>query len=486
MVVDESKIRQAYEKLAPILGKRVSIDITHRMSYSRDWSPRHDYDNDIPDMIAVPKTTEECAEIIKVAYDLEIPVCTFAGGTGMGGGVNAWKGGIMIDSKGMDQILEFDEKNLTVRVQAGITIWHLNEFLKNHGLWLAHQPESKQASTVGAAIGCDNDSTFGMKFGKILEYLTSIKVVTGTGEIVDFGHRKANMSSSGYKIMHLFVNSEATLGVVTEATLRVSYLPKAREVMGFLVKSIGECCYTFEKMVAEGIQLESLHINDRQRLHFYTHSYRTKYNREPEVPDWTDAIAFVSVAGDPDIVEFMAKKVREKMAPIGVEVKEKEIVTGYWASKHTLDFEPFKQKWPDSQRDRKFGAADVGVPIGNVPAIHDKFVEYSQKYDQKILGMTVYNEVAGRISPSISFAIFVDDKDPKNVDNFFKFVEEMSRSAIELEGTMSTYIGDGDRLGGFNKLEHGASFEWMKKIKKMFDPKNIMNPGKKFESRWIR
>jgi len=485
-MIDSKIIQGAYEKLEPILGSRVSTSKVHRMSYSRDWSPRHDTDNDIPDIIAVPRTTDECSKIVKVAYEFGIPVTSFSGGTGMGGGACAWKGGIMIDTKGMNQILEFDEKNMSVRVQAGITIWHLNEFLASHGMWLPHQPESKQASTVGAAINCDSDSTFGMKYGKILESMTSLKAVVGTGEAVEFGHRKAMMSSTGYNLMHLFVASEGTLGVVTEATLRVNYLPKEREVLGFYMRSIGGSCYACEELLTAGVQLESLHINNRQRLHFYTHAYRVKYDREPNVPDWADAILFVSVAGDRDMVDFSVKKIRDKFEPIGTEVKETEIVTGYWASKHTLDFEPFKQKWPDSQRERKFGASDPGVPIGNVPAIHDKFVELAEKYDQEILGMTVYNECPQKLSPSISFAIFVDDKDPKNVENFYKFVREMSETAIKLEGTMSTYIGDGDRLGGFNKLEHGASYEYMKKIKEVFDPKNIMNPGKKFESRWIK
>ncbi|MCE5177097.1 FAD-binding oxidoreductase, partial [bacterium] len=150
----QDKILEAEKRLKPILGKRVSILEAHRMSYSRDWSPRMYGDDNIPEMVAVPRNTKECQEIVKVAYDLGIPVVAFAGGTGMGGGVQAWKGGIVVDTKGMDQVIEFDEKNMSVRVGAGITIWHLNEFLAKHGMWLPHQPESKQASTVGAAIGC--------------------------------------------------------------------------------------------------------------------------------------------------------------------------------------------------------------------------------------------------------------------------------------------------------------------------------------------
>jgi FAD/FMN-containing dehydrogenase len=99
--------------------------------------------------------------------------------------------------------------------------------------------------------------------------------------------------------------------------------------------------------------------------------------------------------------------------------------------------------------------------------------------------MTVYNESPNKVSPSISFAVFVDDTNEKSVRQFYGYVREMSLKAIELEGTMSTYIGDGDRLGGFNEREHGLSYTYMKDLKSLFDPRHIMNPGKKFESRWI-
>jgi glycolate oxidase len=99
--------------------------------------------------------------------------------------------------------------------------------------------------------------------------------------------------------------------------------------------------------------------------------------------------------------------------------------------------------------------------------------------------MTIYNESPNKATASISFAVFVDDSTQEGVRQFYQYVREMSEMAIELEGTMSTYIGDGDRLGGFNQLEHGPGLKYMRRIKRIFDPKNIMNPGKKFQSRWI-
>jgi FAD/FMN-containing dehydrogenase len=486
-MADEAAVAAALAELQAFLGDRATGAALHRMAYSRDWSPRYRDMTDLPDIVVVPHDTDEMVQVIQVALKYELPVVPFAGGTGMGGGVVAWKGGIMVETKGMNKVLEIDPDNMSVTVQTGITIWELNEYLAPYGLWLPHQPESKRACTIGASIGCDNDSTFGVRYGKILDCLTNTVVVTGRGEAVRLGHRKASFSSTGYNLMHLLVAAEGTLGVVTEATLRVVTLPTTREVRGWVFPTLIDGARALERTLASGLSVESAHLNCRQRLHFYTHAYREKYGNEPEVPDWAESILFLSFAGDPDVVQFSLKKAREILeGEYRAElVRVQEMVEGYWDSKHRLAFIPFKQKWPDSQRERKFGSADVGVPLGHLEEMYHAFLEIAGKYDQQILGMTVYNESPNKVSPSISFAIFVDDSTEETVHSFYQYVREMSLKAVELEGTMSTYIGDGDRLGGFNEREHGLSYQYMKEVKALFDPKNIMNPGKKFESRWI-
>ena len=487
-MTDKEKLAAALADLQAFLGDRATDAPLHRMAYSRDWSPRFRDMTDLPDLVVVPHDTDEVVRIVRVALQYELPVIPFAGGTGMGGGVVAWKGGIMVETKGMNQVLEIDPDNMSVTVQTGITIWELNEHLARYGLWLPHQPESKRACTIGAAIGCDNDSTFGVRYGKILDCLTNAVVVTGRGEAVRLGHRKASFSSTGYNLMHLLVAAEGTLGVVTEATLRVVTLPKTRQVRGWVFPTLIDGARALERILASGLSVESAHLNCRRRLHFYTHAYRQKYGKEPEIPDWAESILFLSFGGDPDVVEFSLKKARSILeGEYGADlVREQEMVEGYWDSKHRLAFIPFKQKWPDSQREKKFGAADVGVPMGRLEEMYHAFLELSAKYHQDILGMTVYNESPNKVSPSISFAVFVDDSSEENVREFYGYVREMSLKAVELEGTMSTYIGDGDRLGGFSEHEHGLSYQYMRDLKALFDPKNIMNPGKKFESRWIK
>jgi glycolate oxidase len=485
--MDEKSLDQAFGELRDALGERATRDMTYRIGYSRDWSPRFRAHVDLPDIVVVPKTTEEVVEVVRIAYRHRIPIVPFAGGTGMGGGVAAWKGGIVLETKSLNQILELDEANMTVTVQAGITIWDLNEALAHSGLWFPQQPESKRVSTIGASIGCDNDSTFGLRYGKILDVLSNVVMVTGTGQAVRFGRRKAAFTSTGYKLLDLIVGSEGTLGVVTEATLRVFPLPERRLVRGFVCRSLEDGIRALERMLAAGLGIESAHLNCRQRLHFYTHAYREKYQREPEIPDWAEAILFLSFAGDEDVVDFgLEKATRILLEEFSAEgVREQEMVDGWWASKHSLEFIPFRQKWPDSQREKKFGAADIGLPIGRVEEAYQRFRETAARWDQEILGMTLYNESPNKPTASISFAVFVDDSTQESVANFYQYVREMSAMAVEMEGTMSSYIGDGDRLGGFNELEHGESYAYMRRIKELFDPGGIFNPGKKFESRWI-
>jgi FAD/FMN-containing dehydrogenase len=485
--MDQETLDQAFDELRDTLGERVTRDKTQRICYSRDWSPRHRTHVDLPDIVVVPQTTDEVVEIVRIAYRHRIPIVPFAGGTGMGGGVAAWKGGIAMETKSLNQVLELDEVNMMVTVQAGITIWALNEVLARSGLWFPHQPESKRVSTIGASIGCDNDSTFGVRYGKILDVLSNVVMVTGEGEAVRIGRRKAAFTSTGYKLLDLIVGSEGTLGVVTEATLRVFPLPETRSVRGFVCRSLEDGIRALERLLAGGLGIESAHLNCRRRLHFYTHAYREKYQREPEVPDWAEAILFLSFAGDADVVDFgLEKATRVLVEEYSAEgVREQELVDGWWASKHSLEFLPFKQKWPDSQRQKKFGAADIGLPIGRVEEAYRRFLEIAERWEQDILGMTVYNESPNKPTASISFAVFVDDSTEESVANFFNYVRDMSVMAVEMEGTMSSYIGDGDRLGGFNELEHGESYTYMKRIKEMFDPGGIFNPGKKFESRWI-
>ena len=469
------------ELKAAIGDEKVLTDPAELYVYGADWSPRTSDEIRPPDVVIQPRTTRDVQSTVKIAYANDIPVTAGGGLTGMLGGAVSLYGGIYIDTTTMNSVVEVDPKNQTVRVQAGATLQEVNDAVNPYGLWLPHQPESKWVSTVGAAIACDNDSTFGVRYGKILNCLLSAEIVTGSGEVLELGHRKAHFTSSGYKLKDLLAGSEGTLGVVTEATLKLEPIPETRIVEMLVFHRMGSAVDYLNRLLRAGVGIEAAHINCKRRLKFYTHAYRTKYQKEPQIPQWAEALLAIAFAGD----EKMANVHRDHAVAIAAEfeaelVREREIVESWWASKYTLEFEPFKQKWPDSQKARKFGAADPGVPVGRLEEFYHKYVEVAEKHKLEMVGMNAYLEHPNSIGFSLSCAVFVDYRNADEIKRFRMFHDELSKLAIEFDGTMSTFMSDTHQKAPYLELEHGRSLKYMKEIKRLFDPKGIMNPGKKF------
>ncbi len=470
------------DELEAALGKeKVLTDPAEKFVYGADWSPRTPDEFVPPDVVVLPRTTKDVQNIVQVAYANDVPVTAGGGLTGMLGGAIALYGGIYIDTTTMNSVIEIDPKNQTIRIQAGATLQEVNDAVKPYDLWLPHQPESKWVSTVGSAIACDNDSTFGVRYGKILSCLLSAEIVTGTGEVLELGHRKAHFTSSGYKLKDLLAGSEGTLGIITEATLKLEPVPAVRRVDMLVFPRMGAAVDYLSRLLKAGLCIEAAHINCKQRLKFYTHSYVQKFGKEPDIPQWAEALLAIAFAGDTEVVEsnrsYALKIAKEFEAQL---VEEREIVDAWWASKYTLEFEPFKQKWPDSQKQKKFGAADPGVPVGRLEEFYHKFITVAEKHKLEVIGMNAYLEHPNSIGFSLSCAVFVDYRNADEVKRFREFHDELSKLAVAFEGTMSTFMSDTSQKAPYLEVEHGASLEYMKRIKALFDPKGILNPGKKF------
>jgi glycolate oxidase len=482
------KVDKVIKEIIEAIGAdKVFSEYVDRLAYSRDWSARLASDKKLPDLVVSPTSTDEVVEIVKIAEKYNMPVIPCGGLTGMAGGTVPTHGGIMIETKNMNRILEIDKDNLNVTVQAGISIAKLNEGLEKNGLWFPIDPESKLVSTVGASIATRNDSTFAIKYGKIEHSLINAVLVTGRGEKIRVGHRKTLISASGYPLHWLLVGSEGTLGIITEATLRIFPKPSDRSVDMLAFQSLGEATKAINRVVQAGLSIESANLMEVNRFFFYTHAYREKYGRPAQVPEGTKGILCLTFNGDEEIVKFsrdyMLKTCRELG---GVPIEEREIVEAWWTGKHRLDFVPFKQKWPDSQREMRFSSADISVPQGKLDEAYEKWLEISAKYGIKVLGMNVYIQAPYSVHTSISFAVYVDDSQPKYIRNFYNYVKDMALYAVSVGGSMSSYQGDAERFGPLLREEHGEAYNYMKNIKEVFDPKNIMNTGKKFGNRtWL-
>jgi len=190
----------------------------------------------------------------------------------------------------------------------------------------------------------------------------------------------------------------------------------------------------------------------------------------------------MSFAGDRDVVDFSRNYALKVIAKLSGElVREREMTEAWWISKHTLAFEPFKNMYPDMQRRKGVAAVDVSVPAGRIEEVYRKYLGLANKYGLEMWGMQVKMERPNRVSPILGLSVLIDDSNLDELEKYTSFLRAISKFAVDLEGTMSGNLGDGEKLVTINQYEHGESLRYMRMVKQVFDPNNILNPGKKFK-----
>src|SRR5690349_520273 len=229
--------------LASIVGAEyVSVREADRLVYSVDsfWMPQMQLDRGVrpptPDVIVHPGSVAEVAEVLKAANAARSPVVPWGGGSGTQGGALPIHGGIMLDVKRLNRILEIDEQSLRVTAQAGANGGQLEWALNDRGLTLPHYPARANGATLGGYLAPRGSGTISTKYGKAEDLVMSIEVVLPTGAIVRTP--AVPNHASGPDFMRLFLGSEGTFGVITEATMRIARLPETRLFRAMLFKDV--------------------------------------------------------------------------------------------------------------------------------------------------------------------------------------------------------------------------------------------------------
>ena len=192
--------------------------------------PVHRWSERLPDLAVLPTSTEQVAGVVRIANELRVPIVPRDGGTGLTDGAVPLRGGIVVDVKRMNQIKELDLENRTVTVGTGINMLKLNEVLGQHGLIYPDNPASYPCSLVGGRIGTSGWSLIGSRYGHTRDLVLSFDHVLPTGDVMHVGDgigHKISKSSSGYQLKHLFMGHQGTLGIATEATLKLFPKPEA-------------------------------------------------------------------------------------------------------------------------------------------------------------------------------------------------------------------------------------------------------------------
>lgn len=416
-----------------------------------------------PDVVVFPKNTSEVAKLLKIANENKIPIIPRGSATNQVGGCIPLQGGIVLSFSRMNKILEINPNNLTARVQSGVVIGQLNKKLEQYGLFFAPDPSSLDVSTIGGAIAQSASGAHYIKYGGTKDHILNMQVVSACGDVFHTG-ADVQKNVAGYDLNHLFIGSEGTLGVVCEAT--VNLLPKPEKaclVLAFF-DNLEYSAKAVESLVASKLRPSSVDMLDKysiQVIEDFSHL---------NVFEPSEACLIIEVDGTEKEVEEQLCGVLNVLKSNGA-TKTKcadtpDEITKIWYARRQ-GFSALAKLNVDVV------AEDIVVPIDKLSDMLKKIQEIAIKYS--LLIATFGHAGDGNLHPHFS----IDLRDENQKNSFHKAEKEMFDYVLSLNGSIT-----GEHGIGLNKKPYlldmtgDVAYSYMKKIKEIFDPNNILNPEK--------
>lgn len=452
--------------------------------------PLHKWEDHMPEVAVLPRTTEEIADIVKLANQHKIPVVPRGGGTGLSDGARPEHHGIVVDTKRMQEIKEIDEVNNTVTVQPGRNLKELNEELYEYGLWHPDDPSSYRVATVGGRTGTSGLSLISGAYGHTRDLVVSQEVVLPTGEIVRVGDgpaKKVRKSSTGFDVDHLFIGHEGTLGLTTELTLEL--YPRAEaEFSAFFGFETFDDAYKASVNLgnADLKTLAALVIFDEQKIQYLRRDDEAYIPQAENVNTVIETAAYGNEAEVPGARDKIMEILGEKGTYLGEEISE-----GDWASRHDRYSLPLHGRTSKGEvAAYTWHMEDAAMPRSSIKEIreqfHDAVEEFRHEYPDLIddwgCFMYVSNPYKSWGDYLVEFDIGVreDELDEEKWQEWVNLQEKLGEIILDLDGSLTSCHGatrDGvDHL--IREEFKDGKFDIMKKIKRTLDPHNIMNPGK--------
>ena len=336
-----------------------------------DWSSYTAKEGEKPFLVVRPASTEEVSRIMAVCHRRKIPVTGYSGGTSLEGHFSPTRGGICIDFGRMDQFLTLHKEDLDVVVQPALGWELLNEELAKDGLFFP--PDPGPGAMIGGMIGTGCSGTNAYRYGTMKEWVISLTVVMADGTIIKTRQRPRK-SSAGYDLTRTFIGSEGTLGLVTEATLKVAVKPKSESVAVTSFRTIRQAAECVSKVVGEGIAVAAVEILDDVQMRCINDAGATSRT-------WAEApTLFFKFAGTPSAVKEqvgIVKKMARSAGSTGFEfAKNDDEAAELWSARKEALWSVMAKRRNDGDH---VWTTDVAVPISRLPDIIEETKEDMQK-----------------------------------------------------------------------------------------------------------
>lgn len=458
--MNTAAIQATIRQLTAALGHdQVLTDDADKVSYSYDATHLAHR----PDVVVFPKSTEDVQKVMTIAREHRVPVFTRGSGTGLSGG-SIPLGGIALVMTRMNRILEIDRHDMLVRVEPGVLTADLKRAVEAEGLHYPVDPGSARISTIGGNIAENAGGPRAFQYGTTGQFVLGLEVVLADGSVIRTGGRTMK-NVTGYDLTRLFVGSEGTLGVVTEATLRL--MPPPPPGRGTLVASFSDLQSlgaAIGALAASPARPTSIEFLDRHCLGIL------ETHRPPEVVpgaagallcevlDWPQAL--------PTRLEALTEVCRQHDAVAVTGVIDETRQQRIWAMREALS--------PTTARLRPTKISeDATVPIGKIPAFLADLEEIRERLNVDLM---VFGHAGdGNFHPDV----MCDERDEEEMGRVAQAIDAIFASALRHGGTLSGEHGIGLlKLPYMTDAVDAPTLRAMRLLKQTFDPDNLLNPGK--------
>ncbi|MCS7215830.1 MAG: FAD-binding protein [Thermodesulfovibrio sp.] len=420
----------------------------------------------IPELVAWPKNSDEVSRIVKWATNKGLKIVPRGAGTGMSGGAVAVNSRtIVISLERMTEVIDINTKNFTTTVQPGVINGELQKELLIYGLFYPPDPASMEYCTIGGNVATNAGGPRAIKYGVTRNYVMELEVVLSNGSIVNLGG-KTFKRVVGYELKELFIGSEGTLGIISKITLRV--LPEPEEVITLLIsfkdlENAGNC---IPKIIGSGIIPRTLEFLDKTCLQIIEENKELGLNLD------IDALLLVELDGEITSIKRQA----EKIVDIARKFKgETQIATDYYSRENLWQARRSISPCILKMKDKEKINVDIAVPIDKLANALTKLKELSLSSGIPIISFGHAGD------GNIHVNILVNKEDEEQRKKGFDLLKRVFELTVSLEGVISGEHGIGITKKPYIDIQLSQkSIDLMRAIKKVFDPKEVMNPGKIF------
>jgi glycolate dehydrogenase FAD-linked subunit len=445
---------------AELPAVRLLTDDTDRESYRTDETAF--LHGGLPLAVALPESTDEVAGLVRIAARHGIPIVPRGEGTGLSGGSAGIEGGLTIGFSRMAKVLEIDKANLVVVTQPGIINAELKKAVAAEGLFYAPDPASYEICSIGGNLGTNAGGLCCVKYGQTRDSVLGLEVVLADGSVIRTGSRNIK-DVAGYALTHLFVGSQGTLGLITEATLRLRPAPPARATLLAFFASLDAAGDAVAAIATAGINPVTLELMDRATIIAVDDVHGLGLDREAAAMLMVESdLPGAAATEELDLAETACREAGATSSVRAADAQEAD----WLRQARRLALRAL-------ERLGTVRMEDVGVPRGRVPQLLTAIDRICASHGVRVA--TFGHAGDGNLHPN-----FIFERDDPRAEELTETVrDEIFQAALELGGTVTAEHGIGTSRRAFLEVQWGArSVRVMRAIKAALDPQGILNPGK--------